>query len=303
MQTRISLLIAVLALAIGAPAQTSRGAISGTVTDNSGAVIADAEITLTHTQAGVRRSTVSNAAGIYRFDAVDLGLYELKVAQAGFRLSLATAIGVEANRTTTVDVRLEVGSVESQITVSAEADELLVKDGPLRGGNFRPRDVRDLPLLELNPLSLARTLPGVSHTTGGAISAIGGSATQVSINGQRVRGNSFLLDGTDNNDLAFAGVAQPFNIADAVAEVAVQTGNFGVEFGRAGGGVFNLVTRSGTNQVHGTWLWHYQSQRFNSVSNVDKLNATPNSVFSRNVYGFTLGGPVRRNKTFLFGHH
>ena len=110
-----------------------------------------------------------------------------------------------------------------------------------------------------------------------------------------------MLDSTENNDIAFTGVAQPFNIADAVEEVSVQTGNFGVEFGRAGGGVFNVVTKSGTNSLHGTLLWRYQSQRFNSVSNVDKLNGTPQSVFSRNVYGFTLGGPVRSDKTFFFG--
>src|SRR5262245_39738097 len=97
------------------------------------------------------------------------------------------------------------------------------------------------------------------------------------------------------------GVAQPFNIADAVEEVSVQTGNFSVEFGRASGGVFNVVTKSGTNQIHGTLLWRYQSQHFESVSNVDKLNQTPKSVFNRNVYGFTLGGPLRKNKTFFFG--
>jgi len=303
MQTRISLLmlIAALMLAAEARAQTSRGAVSGTVTDHSGALIARANITLTHSQTGVRRSSLTNDAGIYRFEAVDLGPHELKVAHPGFSLFTATAVGVEANRTTTVDVRLEVGSLESQVTVSSESEELLVRDGPRLGGNFQSREVRDLPLIELNPLSLARTLAGVSQTTGGAIQAVGGSTTQISINGQRVRASTFLLDGTENNDLAFAGNAQPFNIADAVAEVSVQTGNFGVEFGRAGGGVFNVVTKSGTNQLHGTALWRYQSQRFNSVSNVDKLNAIPKSVFSRNVYGFTLGGPVRKNKTFFFG--
>jgi hypothetical protein len=163
------------------------------------------------------------------------------------------------------------------------------------------REVRELPLIENNPLSVARTLPGVSHTTGSAPNGVGGSAIQFSINGQRVRGNNFLLDGTENNDIAFTGVAQPFHIAEAVEEVSVQTANFGVEFGRAGGGVFNVVTKSGTNEVHGTLLWRYQSQRFNSVSNIDKLDGIPKSVFRRNVYGFTLGGPIRKNKTFFFG--
>jgi hypothetical protein len=97
------------------------------------------------------------------------------------------------------------------------------------------------------------------------------------------------------------GVAQPLKIADAVEEVSVQTGNFGAEFGRAGGGILNVITKSGTNVLHGTLLWRFQSQRSNSVSNLDKLNDTPKSVFSRNVYGFTGGGSVRKDKTFFFG--
>jgi hypothetical protein len=287
-------------LVAGGLAQTSRGTVSGTVTDSSGAVIGSAQIELIHTQNGFRRSTVSNQAGIYRFDAVDLGLYELKVEQAGFRRFFITEVGVEANRTTTLDVRLELGSVDSQVTVSAEAEELLVRDAPLRGGNFTPRQVRELPLIELNPLSLIHTLPGVSHTIGSAPNGVGGSAIQFSVNGQRVRGNNYLLDGTENNDIQYSGIAQPFNIADAVQEVSAQTGNFGVEFGRAGGGVLNIVTKSGTNDLHGTLLWRYKSQRFESVSNVDKLNGIPKSVFSHNVFGATLGGPLRGNKTFFF---
>src|SRR5262249_25997088 len=106
---------------------------------------------------------------------------------------------------------------------------------------------------------------------------------------------------TENNDIQYTGIAQPFNIADAVEEVSVQTGNFGAEFGRASGGVFNVVTKSGTNTLHGTMLWRYQSERFNSVSNFDKLNGTPRTAFSRNVYGITVGGPVRESKTFFFG--
>jgi outer membrane receptor protein involved in Fe transport len=288
-------------LAASGVAQTSRGTLSGSVTDASGALVAGARVALTHTQNGVRRSTVSNEAGIYRFDAVDPGLYELQIEQAGFRRSLIAAIVVEANRTATIDVRLELGAVELQATVSADAGEVLVRDGPLRGGNFASRQVRDIPLVGLNPLSLIRSLPGVSHTLGSAINGIGGSAIQISVNGQRVRGNNYLLDGTENNDIQYTGVAQPFNIADAVQEVSAQTGNFGVEFGRAGGGVLNVVTRSGTNQLHGTVFWRYASQRFESVSNEDKRKGIPKSVFSRNVAGFTAGGPVRRNKTFLFG--
>jgi hypothetical protein len=282
-------------------AQTSRGTVSGTVTDPSGAVVMGAAINLTSTETGVQRSATSNEAGIYRFDAVDLGRYEIKVTQQGFRPFLATGFGVEANRTTTLDVRLEVGAVDQQVTVSAESSEVLVRDGPLRGGNFLAREVRDLPLVGGNPLSLAFTLPGVIRTSGSVSWRNNWGQYNFAVNGQRQRSNNFLLDGTDNNDLGWTGPAQPFQIADAVEEVSGQTGNYGVEFGRAGGGVFNVVTKSGTNTIHGTMWWRYQSQRFNSVSNVDRLNRIPKSVYSHNIAGFTLGGPIRREKTFFFG--
>ena len=301
MHSRIWSLAAAVVLAAATQAQTSRGTVSGTVADPSGAVVIGAGIALMNTDTGVRRPATSNEAGIYRFDAVDLGRYEIKVTQEGFRPFLATSFGVEANRTTTVDVRLEVGAIDQQVTVSAESSEALVKDGPLRGGNFQPREVRELPLIGGNPLSLARTLPGVIQTSGSVAWGNNWGQYNFAVNGQRQRSNNFLLDGTDNNDIGFTRPAQPFNIVDAVEEVSAQTANYGVEFGRAGGGVFNVVTKSGTNSIHGTLLWRYQSQRFNSVSNTAKLNGIPQSVYSRNIAGFTLGGPLRKDKTFIFG--
>ena len=300
MRKRIWPLAAVLLLATTAQAQTSRGTVSGTITDPSGAVVAHATISLTHTETGLHRATTTNDAGIYRFDAVDLGPHELKITHPGFNASVATGLGVDANRNAVMDVRLELGSEATVVRVSAQA-EALTKDGPLRGGNFLAREVSQLPLVDLNPFSLARTLPGVIRPSGSAVAGEGvGEGVQFSVNGQRVRGNNFLLDGTDNNDITFTGIAQPFNMSDAVEEVSVQTSNFSVEFGRASGAVLNVVTKSGTNRVHGTLFWRFQSQRFNSVSNLDKLNGTPKSVFVHNVPGFTLGGPIRKDKTFFF---
>ena len=297
---------ALLVFTGAAYAQTSRGTVTGTVLDPTRAVIGGARVTLTGVETGVRLSTDSNESGVYRFDAVDLGLYELQVTHPGFRTYVATGIGVEANRATTIDPKLEVGAAQTRIEVSGESSEMLIKDSPLRGGNFQRREVRDLPLTSLNPLSLARTLPGATEASGSRVWSGTGSARGInngggfSINGQRPRGNNYMLDGTENNEVWLSGEEQIFTIADAVAEVSVQTGNFGVEFGRAGGGVFNVVTKSGTNSLHGTLLWRYQSQRFNSISNLDRLMEIPQSVFSNNVFGFTAGGPMRKNKTFFF---
>jgi hypothetical protein len=299
MHNHIGRIAAGFLLAVLAQAQTSRGTVTGTVTDPSEGVVGGASVELVHIATGVRRRAITNAAGIYRFEAVDLGTYDVKIVHAGFNSFAATGLGVEANRTAVMDVRLELGSEAVTIRVSADA-ETLAKDGPLRGGNFSAAEVNHLPLTGFSPLSLARTLPGVVRPSGGTVGEGGGEAVDFAVNGQRVRGNNFLLDGTENNDIGFTGVAQPFNIADAVEEVSVQTTNFSVEFGRGAGGILNVVTKSGTNRLHGTLFWRYQSQRFNSVSNLDRLKGIPQSVFSHNLVGFTAGGPIRKDKTFFF---
>src|SRR5260370_11135663 len=153
-RSHVRQIAAVFALVTLVHGQTSRGTVSGTILDASGAMITGARVVLTGAETGVQRSTLSNEAGIYRFDAVDLGTYELSVTHPGFRPFLGSGIAVEANRVTTFDPRLEVGAVETAIEVSGESSDVLVKDSPLRGGNFRPREVRDFPLMSLNPISL-----------------------------------------------------------------------------------------------------------------------------------------------------
>src|SRR5262245_16632464 len=295
------LAVSLLLLVAGAMAQISRGTVSGIVTDSAGAVVTGAKVELTNKNTGVTSTTSTNSAGIYRFDAVDLGVYNLRITQAGFKQFVSTEIGVEANRTATVDASLQVGVGETVVEVSAAADELLIKDAPIRGGNINAKVLSALPIAGLEPLSIARTLPGVVQATGSSTFGNGGQNTQFSVNGQRARGNNYLLDGTENNDISVGGNAQAFNLTDAVQEVSVQTSNFSSEFGRGGGGVFNIIVKGGTNDYHGTAHWLYRTQRFNSVSNTAKLNNTPKAVFNNNIYGFTAGGPIIKNKTFIFG--
>jgi protocatechuate 3,4-dioxygenase beta subunit len=136
------LLVAALAatmLAIPAPAQTSRGSVVGTVTDVSGGAIPGTAVELTHTATGVIRSAITNDAGIYRFDAVDLGDYDLRIARPGFKTFITRGFGVEANRATTMDSKMELGGSETTIEVRAETAAWLVKDAPLRGANFKPQ--------------------------------------------------------------------------------------------------------------------------------------------------------------------
>ena len=272
-------------------AQTSRGTVVGTVTDQNGAVVSGADVELKKAATNEIRTTRTNESGIYRFDAVDLGTYEVSVKATGFKTFTITSVHVQANQTAQIDAQMEVGTEQIVVNVSAGAGELLQTSEPVKGGNFSPVQVASLPSTNLNPYDLGRLLPGVVTATG---SAQFGNSAQFSVNGQRPRGNNYLIDGTENNDISVTGPANVINNEDAIAEVSIQTGLFSAEFGRAGGGIFNLVTKSGTNDFHGNAKWLILSQRFNSLTSTEKavtgLKKLP--VFTENIFGGTIGGPL-----------
>jgi hypothetical protein len=300
MRMNISLLA--LLLAFPSYAQTSRGTVTGTVLDGSGLVILGCAVELTNRDTDIARTVFTNEAGIYRFDAVDLGTYVIKTQMPGFKTFLHEPFPVEANRTITIDAILQPGIVAETVDVIGATTTLLTKEAPLRGGSMAGNELVRLPLAYLDPF-YAGSLPGVIYPQANVFFT---SVMSVSVNGQRPRGNNFMLDGTDNNDVGFGGISQAFRITDAIQETSVQTSNFGAEFGRAGGGVFNLVTKSGTNKFHGTLNWRILSQALDSMENTLKLNTPPGDipkkpVYTENIYGFTLGGPIIKDKTFFFG--
>jgi hypothetical protein len=271
--------------------------LTGRVTDVRGGVIGGVKVEATNVGTNVSFPGETNVEGLYNIPNLPPGTYRVIVSKFAFRTIVKPDVELHVQDVISLNFSMEVGSVAESITVEGGAP--LIQSTPARGGNFLSNEVRDLPLVAMNPLTLARTLPGVIEPAGTFLFSLSPESV-FSMNGQRQRANNYLLDSTENNNFAFTGVGQPFNIADAVEEVSVQTGNFGVEFGRAGGAILNVVTKSGANALHGTLLWRFQSQRFNSVSNIDKMNLTRQSVFSRNVYGFTVGGPIRKDKTFFF---
>jgi Carboxypeptidase regulatory-like domain/TonB dependent receptor/TonB-dependent Receptor Plug Domain len=286
----LTLALFVFACAAAAFAQTSRGTVTGIVTDPAGAVVTGANVELKNTATNLSRTTTTNDSGLFRFDAVDLGTYDLTITAAGFATVTKTGIEISANRVATIDTALATGTQNVVVDVSADAGELLQRSEPVRGGNFNAVQITELPMAGLNPYDLGRLLPGVTTATGGSQF---GNDSQFSVNGQRPRGNNYLIDGTENNDISVTGPASQINNEDAVAEVSVQTALFSAEFGRAGGGVFNLITKSGTNEYHGTMRWQIRSQAFNALNNDDRLSGLREpAVFTRNVYGGTFGGPL-----------
>src|SRR5436190_9767621 len=281
-------------------AQTSRGTISGIVMDAQRAVIPNASVQLTAFSTNVIRSTASNDSGLYRFDAVDPGFYELKFSQSGFQSVSTKEFEISAAQMVTMDVSLQIGETSETITVTAEVPQIQVET-PTRATNIPAFAIQNLPFATNNAVSLSLTAPGV---TSSKFATPSGNRTFV-VNGARGRSNNFMIDGTDNNDISVAGQAYVIRNPEAVQEVSVQTSNFDAEFGRAGGGVVNLITRSGTNDFHGSLGFLLDSTRDDAISS--SLSRSPEiQARGKNFPGTeqdfvgTFGGPIVKDKTFFF---
>lgn len=293
LRTVFSLALAALNLS----AQTSRGTVSGLVTDPTGAAVVNSNVEL---KGQTVRSTQTNDAGVYRFDAVDPGSYVINVRMQGFQSSSKGGIIVAAGQIASVDFQLTLGDTSQTVEVSATAEALLQVEAPVRGGNLTSEQTTQLPVAGRNPVSLALTLPGVSTNR------FGFGTSTFSVNGSRGRSNNFMIDGTENNDISVAGQALQIRNPEAVQEVAVQTSNFDSEFGRAGGAVVNVITKSGTNELHGSLLYLLDSTYDDAITNTQSLSP---AIVTRGRplpgteqwYGGTLGGPIKKNRTFFFG--
>ena len=283
--------LAILLFSVAASAQTSRGTVTGTVTDPNGAVIAGAEVTLTSAQTKLNRTTTSNSEGIYRFEAVDSGTYSVKITATGFGDVEHTGIEVRANQTSDIPSQLTLSGQRAVVDITADAGQLLTSEAPVRGGNIDKHSITELPFAGRNPVSLALTLPGVSTNR------FGFGVGTFSVNGSRGRSNNFLIDGTENNDISVAGQAFQITNPDAVQEVSVQTSNYDAEFGRAGGAVVNTITKSGTDDFHGSLAYLFDVTRDDAITNTQSLIS---SIRQRGhpprgteqYYAGTLGGPV-----------
>jgi outer membrane receptor protein involved in Fe transport len=271
-------------------AQTSRGSVSGTVKDPNGAVVPGATVTLVNAATSVGRTTVTNDEGFYRFDAVDLGNYSVRITAANFSTAEKTGVVVNANQTATIDADLQVGSQQAIVQVVAGAGEQIQSEAPVRGGNISTQQITELPIAG-NPTSVALTIPGVlTNRTGVGIGTF-------SVNGARGRSNNFLIDGTENNDISVAGQGFQITNRDAVQEVSVQTGNYDAEFGRAGGAIVNVITKSGTRDFHGTMSFLYDTSTDDAITaagsrNPEVIKRGKNLFNDEKIYSGTFGGPL-----------
>ncbi|HVG19250.1 MAG TPA: carboxypeptidase regulatory-like domain-containing protein [Blastocatellia bacterium] len=282
-------------------AQSSKGIIVGTVNDPSGAVVAGATVKITNKATNVTRETATSSEGSYRLDAVDPGTYVVEVGAGGFKTVSRDNVIVVAAQATTSDFALEVGAQTEVVNINADSTVILQQQDGARANTLEQRQIVDLPVIGLNPVNLVFTLPGVtspSPLAGGFVQGV-----EFNINGLRARSNNQLIDGTDNNDVSITGQSLQPVLRDGYNEVSILGGDNSAEYGRAGGAVVNVVTRSGTNQFHGSVYDVIDTSALSSLTPGQKANEgiTSVPVYIQNSFGFSLGGPIKKDKLFFFG--
>ncbi|HEV2134891.1 MAG TPA: carboxypeptidase regulatory-like domain-containing protein [Terracidiphilus sp.] len=280
-------------------AQQITGNIRGTIIDPSGAVIRGATVTARQTETGLSRSTTTDRNGNYVLLELPIGHYRLQVAAKGFQQYVQDGITLNVNETASVSPHLAIGSENEQVLVSADA-ELIEPTVTSLGKVVRQRELEDLPLNGRNFAQLGLLQPGVVPLTPG-IAEAGGSLRNgqaYAVNGQRPESNNFLIDGANN----FNGIDGGFVLkppVDAISEFRIITLNAKAEFGGALGSTTNIITRSGTNHVHGT-LWEFLRNDALDANNYFALTKEP---LKQNQFGATAGGPIKKDKTFYFGFY
>ena len=284
-------MLACAALALAAlNAQTTAGRITGTITDASGAVVVGAKVTALNVETGAERASRSNSEGIYVLYPLAPGIYQITVESPGFRTERLEDLRVDVGAALVRNVKLEVGAVEQQVVVSADVAPVLSQSASLESTIIREQ-IESLPLNGRDFNELVTLAAGaVDNNVGG-----GTDFGAVAVNGNRAYSNDYLLDGTPNNNLFQNRSAAPVSV-DLIREFKVTSGVAAAEYGQAGTQV-SVVSRSGTNQFRGSAFWYF---RGNALQARDPFNTMQQQPFRRNQFGGSLGGPVRRNKTFFF---
>src|SRR5688572_3686960 len=242
----VAAFVASLVLSVCVLGQTSKGFIVGDVVDSNGAIIEGAGVKITNASTGITRETVSDSDGRFRIDAVDPGNYKVEVSQNGFKAATREDVMVVASQTTTLSFRLEIGMRSEVVNITSGSDVILQTQDGARINTLSNREITDVPVPALNPAAIVFTLPGVidpGPLAGGFV-----QGNEFSVNGLRARSNNQLIDGLDNNDNSIAGQFYIPALRDGYSEVTVLQSDYSAEFGRAGGAIVNVVTRSGGNR-------------------------------------------------------
>lgn len=274
------------------------GALKGTVTDPRGAVIGGAKVTITNSATGDERTTTTDSEGHYVFPLLAPGIYKARVVITGFAIAATQGFQVFITQTKSVDIQLELAGAD---TVSLNVTGLVQTDGAQLGRAVDSRFVSELPTASRNYTQIVSLSPGVDtylpDSTG-----LGRNTQTISVNGARMTQNNVQINGLDANTMgtgAAANIAVP--APETIQEFKVQTSVYNATFGRSGGGNIEIVTRSGSNNFHGAVYEYFRNDALNANNPFLKAARVPRPVLRRNVFGGTVGGPIKKDRVFFFG--
>jgi hypothetical protein len=300
-RARVAVLVLTL-LVIAATAYAAiTGTISGTVTDQTGAAVPGVTVVALNEDTGVKQTVITDASGFYSFLALGVGSYSITASREGFETFHETGIKVDANSSIRIDMHFKVGTTVTTELVQSNAVQVETQSTQL-GEVIGDNKVVSVPLNGRSYTDLLALQPGVSPynaTTEGTASGVSGNLNpgNVSINGGREASNGFMVNGGDVNDGLNNGAAIIPNL-DSISEFRIITSNFDAEYGNFSGGQVNVVTKSGTNNFHGSAFEFFRN------TNLDAANYFAHGergAFNQNIYGGTVGGPIRKDKVFVFG--
>jgi hypothetical protein len=295
--TLVSLILSINIVVFG---QGTTSRLTGTVTDNAGAAVAGANVTLTNEGTSVSFNTQSSENGAYTFDLIQAGSYQVTVEKQGFKKFVTSGNVVNVNQPTTVNVPLEIGDVSATVTVEGVAEQVQTGSSGNIGSTVDQRSLESLPIVGArgrNPLDLLNFQPGV-------VSSINSAGGGVHVHGSRDRAFNFTLDGIDINESSAGGSNfTPLRPnPDSIQEFQVVTSNFTAELGRSSGAQVTFVTRSGTNRITGSAFDYYQTPEFHANEYQNNLNGRPKPQFVQHIFGGSVGGPIIKDKFFFFAN-
>ncbi len=282
--------------------QLTTADILGTITDASGAVVPNADVTLTNLGTNEKRATQSNGSGDYIFTLVPVGHYSVVIKVSGFQESITKDLAVEAGDRARADVQLRPGSGTTVVEVTAQTP-LLQADNATVSSTVTAKAVQDLPLNGRNFVQLVQLIPGANEGPGNGLSSGGrpddrrNNAAGLSVNGQDDTLNNWVVDGVDDNERIIGTIGVKPNV-EGIQEITVQTNSYAAEAGRTAGGVINVVTRSGTNAFHGSIYEYFRNDIFDGRNYFQTTGSKPE--LRQNQFGGSIGGPVFRDKTFFY---
>ena len=307
---RLALYAVGLALGLVFSGMTAWGqftsAIEGTVSDPSGAVVPNATVTIKNVETGATKSTQTSGGGSYRFTSLSAAVFTLTATAAGFKTTIQPEFRVQVTEVKTVNITLELGTANTEVTVTAAPPPVEISQGRV-SGLIDESKVKELPLVGRNFFTLVVLTPGVTGLPSGGgqsyAQATGDIFTTeygvaLNANGQRGMANFFAVDSANTNNVCHGGLTNFSPNADSVQEIRVSTNNFSCETGRDASVAVNVVTKQGTNNWHGTGSWFHTNNVLQS-RNIFQLPKGP--VFRRNEAAWSFGGPIYKDHTFFFG--